>query len=276
MRNLASVLIAISLLVPGLAGGAYAAGFEYQGELQLDLGALPPAVITGTGIAIANGGGAGGHLDSLKLLGGGINGNVVVPVTDPVVTQGGIVSIRATGTLGTGTLAPVSGALQNTSLQLTDSTLPVYGSAHLCLVYAGCNSGQLEVPFTANGTRGFGIGGLITAGGAGSIRVSVLAAPWTVKVASALNRTDNGAISTPSVHGFAHGPASLTSSTALTSGVVQFVTPLQVTTAGLPGNNDLIALLGHLRLHFVPEPGMLLLLASGVGALVLLGRQRRR
>jgi hypothetical protein len=275
MRNLTSILTAIFLLVPGLAGGAYAAGFEYQGEFQLDLGALPPAIITGTGIAIANGAGPGGHLDSLKIL-GGIAGNVVVPVTDPVVTQGGIVSIRATGTLGNGTLAPVSGALQNTSLQLTDSTLPIYGSAHLCLVYAGCNSGQIEVPFTVNGTKGFGVGGLITAGGAGTIRVSVLAAPWTVKLASAANRTDNGAVSFPTAHGFAHGPASLTSSTALTSGVVQFVTPLQVTTAGLPGNNDLIALLGHLRIHFVPEPGVLLLLASGVGALVMLGRQRRR
>jgi hypothetical protein len=42
------------------------------------------------------------------------------------------------------------------------------------------------------------------------------------------------------------------------------------------GSNAKIALFGFLNVHFVPEPGMLLLLGSGVAGLVLLGRHRMK
>ena len=76
--------------------------------------------------------------------------------------------------------------------------------------------------------------------------------------------------------GFAHGPSSNTSSTANPSGVVQLITPMQVVTNLTTGSNQKIALFGFLTIHFVPEPGMLLLLGSGVAGLVLLGRHRMR
>ena len=76
------------------------------------------------------------------------------------------------------------------------------------------------------------------------------------------------------ISGFVHGPASNTSSTALASGVIQLITPTQVTTIGVPGSNDKLSLFGTLRIRFVPEPGLLLLLRSGAVALVLLGRSR--
>ena len=79
--------------------------------------------------------------------------------------------------------------------------------------------------------------------------------------------------------GTAHGPASVASTVALGSasgagsaGVLQFVTPTAITSnVGMPAD-----MMTTLTLRLVPEPGMLLLIASGVGGLVALGRVRMR
>jgi hypothetical protein len=76
--------------------------------------------------------------------------------------------------------------------------------------------------------------------------------------------------------GFAHGPASGTTSTAQPSGVVQLVTPSQVRTNLSLGTNVKVSVLTELLIHFVPEPGLLLLLGSGVFGLALLGRSRMK
>jgi hypothetical protein len=58
--------------------------------------------------------------------------------------------------------------------------------------------------------------------------------------------------------------------------MVQFVTPVQVTTNLSAGSNAAMALFGRATLHFIPEPGILLLLGSGVAGLALMGRSRMR
>ena len=63
-------------------------------------------------------------------------------------------------------------------------------------------------------------------------------------------------------------------STALTSGVIQLVNPNQTTTSGVPGNSDKSGNIGRLTLHFIPEPGILLLLGSGALGMLLLGSRR--
>jgi len=76
--------------------------------------------------------------------------------------------------------------------------------------------------------------------------------------------------------GFAHGPASGTTSTAQPSGVLQLVTPNQVRTNLALGSSRKVAILGELLVRFIPEPGLLVLLGSGVAGLLLLGRSRIR
>jgi hypothetical protein len=74
--------------------------------------------------------------------------------------------------------------------------------------------------------------------------------------------------------GFAHGPASATSSTAMLSGSLLLVTPIFVST-NIAGS-AVVPAFGFLNVHFVPEPGTLGLLGSGVASLLLLGRGRSR
>jgi hypothetical protein len=42
------------------------------------------------------------------------------------------------------------------------------------------------------------------------------------------------------------------------------------------GSNAKVAILGELLVHFIPEPGLLVLLGSGIAGLLLLGRRRIR
>jgi hypothetical protein len=51
---------------------------------------------------------------------------------------------------------------------------------------------------------------------------------------------------------------------------------MQATTIGAGANNELLSLFSILTLHFVPEPGFLLLLGAGVVGLGILGRNRMR
>ena len=76
--------------------------------------------------------------------------------------------------------------------------------------------------------------------------------------------------------GWAHAPASTTSSTAQPSGVVQLVTPAQIVTNLPLGTSDKMGGLAILVIHFIPEPGLLMLLGAGVVGLALLGRRRAR
>jgi len=193
--------------------------------------------------------------------------------------------VRIDPALQGGVFGPVSGALQNTALQLTQGTVPVVGMVRYCIFYAGCNSGSLTqtlVDHTINGMlEASGVGGLFTLGGEGQVRFSMLGAPWTLKTVSYSMRTNNAGITFPTARGFAHGPASLTSSTAVaSSGVVQLVTATQITTLGVgigfPGNADKNGRISRMTLHFTPEPGLLLLLGAGAVGIAVIGRGRTR
>jgi hypothetical protein len=149
--------------------------------------------------------------------------------------------------------------------------------AKLCLTFGGpgCTS-HISILLTPTpGGAGFGLGG--TATFPGPVALTMLNAPWTIGQPVMTIHTPNTTITTPAVlpGGFAHGPASLTSSTAQPSGVVQLVTASKVYTS-LVGAFPEASLSGVLTLHFVPEPGTLLLLGSGVLGLGICGRRQRK
>jgi hypothetical protein len=280
------MLLAVTMLVFGVTGTASASKLHYNGTLNLELGTLPSIPAVGRGVATVNNSGALGHLGDMRLKnsrGGLGNANVFVPVTDAAAAP--IVGILITATLGTGTLGPVSGNVNSSVNPLSKQVLPIRGLAKVCLFSTSCGT-ALPLLLTqhtgATGTKGAGIGGILTIGGTSPIRISIEAAPWTLKTKTSIDQITTPVGGTVKKYvnrtekGFAHGPSTNTTSTALPSGVVQAITPMQVVTNLTNGSNQKIALFGFLTIHFVPEPGMLLLLGSGVAGLVLLGRHRMR
>jgi hypothetical protein len=290
MRKSFALLVATSLML-GAAGLAGAEPLNWSGTTTVIIGDIPPLEFSGGGVATVNNssGGVPAHLATLRLKGsrGQIAGTETRFITDPYeIIQNGINMVVAQATHGTGTFAPISGGVQSTSV-LTRNIMPVYGVARICLLSTVC-SHYLDLPFTqpttlnaavGTGVYGIGIGGLITAGGYGGIRISVEAAPWTIKTTTVTDQITTTGLSRTFIDvtakGWAHAPASTTSNTAQPSGVVQLVTPAQVITNLPAGSYDRVGGLAIMVIHFIPEPGLLLLLGSGVIGLVLLGRGRR-
>jgi membrane protease YdiL (CAAX protease family) len=255
------------------AASAAASVLEFEGELALEslVPALPPVRVTGIGVATLNGSGGGPALETLTLA-GGITGTATVPITDPLVSNSGMVGLRLAARAGKGRLYPFQPPASLSTPQLSRGELPVPGMVRLCFL-AGCSFG-LNLPLmwkTANATVGLGIGGVLAVDPYGTLRRSVLGAPWTLRTAS-LTVPVSGSRFTAFASGFAHGPFSFTGSTALPGGAVQLVTPLRVESLGGP---DVPSGFARLTLHFVPEPHSLFVLAPSI-ALLAAGAWRRR
>ena len=289
MRKL--ILLSISVLLAlGMAGAASAAPLNWEGTSTLLLGDFAPTNIPGGGVATVNGSGGVGHLNTLRFAAS--RGNVVTDftllVTDPDsdVKLIQFFDVQA----GTGTFGPnISGAVSSNFSPAGKNlgTLPLGGVVKLCVIDTSCNfsfSLILSTPTTVNGVPGtgvkaVGVGGEI-GGGSLLVGVSVQGAPWTVKTVTVVDEITttvgaNKTFITVTFKGFAHGPASMTeSSTAAPSGVLQLVTPSQVVTTIIALSNKKVASGSIFFLHFIPEPGLLLLLGSGVIGLVVLGRTR--
>jgi hypothetical protein len=271
MHKLSGLLVSAALALC-LAGGASAELLRWAGTLTLDFAhpGIPSASFLGGGVATVNGSASLGQLNALRLA-GGITGSASVWVTDPWLAP--IWALRPTVALGTGVLGPISGGAG--APPLTQNTLPLGGNVRLCILF-GCSS-FLPIPLTVGGTRGAGIGGLLTLNGYGpGIHISVTGAPWTIGTAVVFTGTTaNGAPTAAAVRsGFAHGPASGTTSTANLGGVVQLVTPVQ--TATNLGTGIGWGFFAVLNVTFVPEPGAALLLGAGLAGLALMGHNVRR
>ena len=285
MRKLL-VLLSSIVLVLGVAGTASASPLNWSGTVTLILGDFAPADETrGGGVATINGSFGLGHLDGLALDAsrGQVNGTFTQLVTDPDTIGNSIAAIEFDGIEGgTGSWFPISGAVQSAT-GLVNNTLPIRGIVRLCLVTTTCdNFLDLALTQTVNGvTLGVGVGGLLTIGGDSPIKISIQAAPWTLKTVTVIDQiTTTGKMNQTfvgvTIGGFAHDPNSGTTSTAQPSGVVQLVTPSQVQTNLPLGSNVKISSGVIFKIHFIPEPGLLLLLGSGVAGLALLGRARLR
>jgi hypothetical protein len=261
-------VLACALLSPF----ARAAEMQWEGTLGLEfIGSdRPPIEIRGVGVASVNGSAGGVHLSTLRFA-GGLAGTAATIVTDPGLAP--IVSLRASVTLGTGTLLPFAPSAPPGEPQLTQPALPVRGAVRICMFFPGCGVG-LPLPLTASaGQIGLGVGGLVTANGlskGNGPRFSLEGSPWTIRTAGISITTSQGETVTLVTRGWRHGPFTFTSSTALAGGSLSLVTPTRVTSS----DSQELTFLSRLTVRFIPEPEQALLLVSGISGLLLIGRGR--
>ena len=262
--SLGMVSVLIGLLVIGVTGIAGAATLDFTGTLtiQVAMQSWQPFIIPGAGTAQVSDD-ESAHLLSLSLAGGTFG-----PAS---TTIDGYDDLRFTSVVNlSGVFTGISGGAPG------GGAMGLAGIAKICLIFAPCEYAAVLLPLAATGTPpvGLGIGG--TQVYTGAINFTAQHAPWTLGQPTMTLHTPASTVSTPTLPGgFAHGPASLTSSTAQPSGAVQLVTVSKVFTS-LTGAYPEIPMTAVLTLHFVPEPGTLALLASGVAVLAVYGRRKRR
>lgn len=245
LRRVVRSSFLIALLVaspPALAGT-----LPFTGTLGFHVATLPPIAVGGTGVATVNGSGGGGHLGALALPASVFATTHVVPITDPAVFP--IVGVAATMSNDAGSFAESGGTL--------GGVMPLRGIVRICIQYdCAAPALNLSVPLSVVG-----------AGGSKSVaflvNLTIQGEPWT---------TGEISVGTFLTAGFAHGPASGTSSTAAASGVASLVTPIHISTN--IAASATIPTFVRLTLHFVPEPATALLLGGGCAWLAWAGRRR--
>ncbi|CAG1004986.1 hypothetical protein BURK2_03343 [Burkholderiales bacterium] len=229
-------LVAVAALA--LAGQAQAAPTPFTGSLAVQISSLPPIGVSAAGVGNYSGGGT-------FTLPANVFATVAsVPVTDPSAFP--IAGVKADVKNNAGSF--VAGA----------GIMGLNGTANVCL-FGACSGAlaNVNVPFTVNGTRGIGIGpDPIVVGGL--VNVTVIGAPWTAGTATSM--TSMGG--TVTQMGYISGDS------------VRLVSPVVINTnIGASATLPAFAIL-ELTFSPIPEPGTLMLLASGVAGLGILGRKR--
>jgi hypothetical protein len=241
MRKLLGV-IAASFLAIGFASQANATALGFTGDLTISLVGNNVSV-PGSGTAVINGSASAGHITSLGIPANAfVTNGFVLPITDPAAAPIRGLVVTAANNAGTMAGAPLGG------------TMGVSGQTKVCL-FGACSVAvqNLSVPFAPVGIGGFA---QVTA----AVNLTVIGAPWT---------TGTVAIGTVT----AMGGAAPASNTGMASGTVALVTPVFVSTNIAP--SAVVPVFAFMNLHFVPEPGTLVLLGSGIAGLVAFGRNTR-
>jgi hypothetical protein len=223
-----------------------------------NIASMPQEVaMEGFGNVVVNGAGPIGHLSSLSVPAGALTqpddpfGNS----TATIPTTGSNFEFRGYD------IASWSGNQAGTFMG-SGGAIPLAGSIKVCL-FLPCSTSppaNLNVPLSMVGKAG------AAAYPGGAAAITVQGAPWT---------TGTAVLSTgATLMGFRHGPASGTSSTVAFGGQLQLVTPIMISTNISP--TSILRGFGVMVFTFTPEPGTLVLLTSGLAALGLGERRRRR
>jgi len=250
-------LVALATLL--LAGSVHAATLSYVGTLSFGLATLPGASVT-TGPFPYVG---PTHISTVSFAGGQFG---PISVSLPVTSSGTIQSVRLSalanlsGTMGPGLSGGPPGG----------GTMGMSGVAKIALFGPGSGS-FVTVPLApTTGGAGLGIGGTQLV--PGFIALTMQHMPWTVGQPVMTIHSPNSTVTTPSLPGGIQAPPS---GSAQTGGVLQLVTVSKVYTS-LASAFPELPVYAILTLQFVPEPGTLLLLGSGVVGLAIVGRKRTR
>jgi hypothetical protein len=198
----------LGVLVLLVSGQASAVAMDTWSQISLQFTNLGRAEATDSAIAVSTITTTGGGTHLQSAVAGTVPGlslNTTLPVTDPIVSNGGIVEVILTSIVGrpdlTGqegngaTLGNISGAIASTAGGLSPRTIPSSGGVRICLVLTGCAGFflPLDVGGTSNGLAiGGGVGGILTIGGTNTIMISVVGAPYTVKTVTNFNRRAAG------------------------------------------------------------------------------------
>lgn len=271
----AARIAALVLAVGLLAGGARGEPRDFAARIAFRLPGLPERTVArGTGVASL----ATQVPLTRVALTGAIGGSTVVPLTDPLVENAGVVALHLAASLPGGELAIDPFAPPFSEPALGSGALPLAGELRFCLLLPDCSLG-FGVPLSAGpGTRGLGVGGVLTVGAGGAIRLSLQGAPFTLGSVSAWGETPDGASLGLLSSGSLHGPLSFTSTAALTlSGVggrIGLVSPLRIVSSTAPAEGVLPGF-ARLEIELLPEPSGGSLLPFGTAALALLQRARR-
>ena len=246
MRKLFGLMAALGLAL-GVAGQAQATVLAVSGgSLSLSIATLPPIVAPWNGTGSANVTGTGVGAGSITGLTAGIFNvsNLTVPVTDPAAFPITGVFVPSASN-GGGNFSFTNGG--------GGGLMAVQGSSNVCL-FSPCGApppANLVVPFTTGGVNGIGLGGspiIVT----GLVNLTATGNGWTTGTVSIGSLSATGSA-------FNGTSVTLVSPTLLSTNI---------------GASAVIPSFATLTLTFVPEPGTLLLLASGVAGLAMIGRKR--
>jgi hypothetical protein len=299
MRKLVTTLLATGLAF-GLVGQASASTIDLVGSITVGFGSVPPVTGTTSGwVSISTPVGSPEHIAGMWTTAGlfALSGGLV-PITDPSVSANlKAAIINLTGSSGQfaensssqGGWGGVQGSTGITELcLLADPNVTDPGNP-FCPLPLFIPSQQHQATSVIAGAGLPGAGQIVASASVPfNISVSVKGDAWyqreIILASGAYNASRTHTANEPgygitaftvNAQGFIHGPASLTaSSTGVASGVMQLITPLEIMVS--LGGSTFVPGFSILKIHFVPEPGTLLLIGSGIAGVVLLGRKRMK